>query len=333
MVKRIHGLALMLALLWAGMGWAQAQNNTIRVGVLEFGTVNWELTLIQQRELAKKRGIQLVIVPLASGDASTIALQGGAVDLIVSDWLWVSRQRAESRLFSFVTYSNAVGSVMVSADSPIQSVTDLQGRKLGVSGGPHDKIWLLLRGHALRKHQLDLGRSTTVQFGAPPLLNELILRQDLDAVLNTWPFNARLETKGMRHLIGLPEILGGLGVKGGLPLIGWVFREDWANANKDLLNRFFETSREAKQLLKSSDEAWNSLKPRMRAENDAIFLSLRDKFRAGVPDCLTEQTRQDIARAFEVLAEVGGEKLIGKSRQLAQGTFWPGLAQACERTP
>ncbi|MEO6353696.1 MAG: hypothetical protein ABIO19_14415, partial [Burkholderiaceae bacterium] len=52
----------------------------LRVGVLEFGTVSWELEVIQSRELARKRGIDLQIVPLASGDASTVALQGGAVD-------------------------------------------------------------------------------------------------------------------------------------------------------------------------------------------------------------------------------------------------------------
>src|SRR5664279_4953137 len=48
----------------------------LRVGVLAFGTVSWELELIQTHELAKKRGIDLEIIPLASADASTVALQG-----------------------------------------------------------------------------------------------------------------------------------------------------------------------------------------------------------------------------------------------------------------
>ena len=38
-----------------------------------------------------------------------VALQGGAVDLIVTDWFWVSRQRNEGRLFSFVPHSMAAG--------------------------------------------------------------------------------------------------------------------------------------------------------------------------------------------------------------------------------
>src|SRR5450830_403929 len=94
----------------------------LRIGVLEFGTVNWELEVIQTRELAKKRGIDLKIVPLASADASTVALQGGAVDMIVSDWIWVSRQRAESNLYAFAPYSNAVGALMVRSDSGIRQL-------------------------------------------------------------------------------------------------------------------------------------------------------------------------------------------------------------------
>lgn len=302
----------------------------IRVGVLGFGTVNWELDVMQRHELAKKRGIDLVVVPLASGDASTIALQGGSVDVIVSDWLWVSRQRADGNLFSFVTYSNAVGSVIVDKDSPIKTLADLKGKKIGVSGGPSDKIWLLLRAHSLRNLGADVATTAVPTFGAPPLLNELMQRQQLDAVLNTWAYTARLEAKGMQRLIELPEILAGLGVKGAIPLIGWVFREDWAGKNQDALNAFFAASSEAKQLMRTSDDEWLKLKPKMKAENDAIFISLRDKFRAGIPKC-APTPMADIAQTYQVLADMGGEKLVGHATQLSKDSFWPGYQATCSK--
>lgn len=301
----------------------------IRVGVLSFGTVNWELEVMRSHNLAKKRGIDLVVVPLASGDASTIALQGGSVDVIVSDWLWVSRQRADANLFSFVTYSNAVGSVIVDKDSPIKTLADLKGKKIGVSGGPSDKIWLLLRAHSLRNLGADVANTALPTFGAPPLLNELMQRQQLDAVLNTWAYTARLEAKGMQRLIELPEILAGLGVKGAIPLIGWVFREDWAAKNQDALNAFFTASAEAKQRMLTDDE-WLAIKPKMKAENDAIFISLRDKFRAGIPKC-APTPMADITLTYQVLADIGGEKLVGKATQLSKGTFWPGYQSPCNR--
>ena len=301
----------------------------IRVGVLGFGTVNWELDVMLRHDLAKKRGIDLVVVPLASGDASTIALQGGSVDVIVSDWLWVSRQRADANLFSFVTYSNAVGSVIVDKDSPIKTLADLKGKKIGVSGGPSDKIWLLLRAHSQRNLGADVANTALPTFGAPPLLNELMQRQQLDAVLNTWAYTARLEAKGMRRLIELPEILAGLGVKGAIPLIGWVFREEWAAKNQEALNAFFAASTDAKQLMLTDDE-WLKLKPKMKAENDAIFISLRDKFRAGIPKC-APNPMTDITLTYKVLADIGGEKLVGKATQLSKDTFWSGYQSPCNR--
>lgn len=325
----LHPLKSILICLCLASAALAATPTQIRVGVLGFGTVNWELDVMLRHELAKKRGVDLVVVPLASGDASTVALQGGSVDVIVSDWLWVSRQRADANMFSFVTYSNAVGSVIVDKDSPIKTLADLKGKKIGVSGGASDKIWLLLRAHSLRNLGADVATTAVPTFGAPPLLNELMQRQQLDAVLNTWAYTARLEAKGMRRLIELPEILAGLGVKQAIPLIGWVFREDWAAKNQDALNAFFAASTEAKQLMAKDDE-WLKLKPKMKAENDAIFISLRDKFRAGIPAC-GPNPMADITLTYKVLADIGGEKLVGRATQLSKDTFWPGYQATCSR--
>lgn len=298
----------------------------LRIGVLEFGTVNWELEVIRSRDLAKKRGIDLQIVPLASGDASTVTLQGGAVDMIVSDWIWVSRQRAESNLYTFAPYSNAVGAVMVKSDSGIRTLADLKGKKLGIAGGPSDKTWLLLRAYAQRNLGVDLTKFTEPTYAAPPLLNALAERGQVDAALNAWHYAARLEVAGMQPLIELPEILRGLGIDKPIPLIGWVFREDWANANSAAVKNFLAASFEAKAILASSDAQWDLLRPKMRAENDAVFKALRTKFRAGIPVCSDPDSMTRVAATFKVLADTGGEKLVGKSKRLANGTFWPGFA-------
>ena len=34
---------------------------------------------------------------------------------------------------------------MVAADSPAQTLADLDGKKIGIAGGPVDKSWLILR--------------------------------------------------------------------------------------------------------------------------------------------------------------------------------------------
>lgn len=299
----------------------------IRVGVLEFGTVNWEMDTLKQHKLDEQHGIELEITPLASADASTVALQGGAVDIIVSDWVWVARQRAAGQDYTLFPYSNAVGALMVRPDSGIKTLADLRGKKLGVAGGPNDKSWLLLRAYAQQKLGLDLLAATEPQFAAPPLLNELMQRGDLDAVLNFWHYAARLQAAGMQALISVPEIVQGLGIKSDLPLVGWVFSEQWANADPEAAKGFLAADYAAKQILKTSDAEWQRLRPRMKVENDAMFTQLRDSFRAGIPTCFGSQEQQAAADAFQILAETGGEKLLGKAKPpLDNKVFWSGFS-------
>ncbi|MFX8980416.1 ABC transporter substrate-binding protein, partial [Acinetobacter baumannii] len=79
---------------------------------------------------------------LASPEAGKIAMRAGNADIMLSDWLWVSRERARGARLTVYPYSTALGAVMVPAASPIKTLADLRGRKLGVAGGAIDKSWL-----------------------------------------------------------------------------------------------------------------------------------------------------------------------------------------------
>ncbi len=304
---------------------AAAGQPLVRVGVLKFGTVNWELEVIREHGLDRRHGFELQVTPLGGKNASAVALQGGAVDLIVSDWLWVSRQRAAGRGYTFAPWSNAVGGLMVRADAGIDSVADLRGRALGIAGGPVDKSWLLLRAWAKRQHGLDLDAVVEKKFAAPPLLNQLALRGDLPAVLNFWHYAARLEAAGLRRLVGTQEILPALGVEADLPLLGWVFDEAWAADNRAAIDGFLAASYAAKALLADSDAQWQRLAPRTKAASEAELIALRDAFRAGIPQRFGEAEITAARQTFGVLAAEGGEQLVGRQTELAPGTFWPGF--------
>ena len=174
--------ALILSLTLTAVSYAA--DPVIKVGVLKFGTVNWELKAMKHHGLDKANGFELEIVPFAGGDATRIALLGGEVDVIVSDWLWVSRQRSDGKDMTFVPYSSSVGAIMVKGDSDLTEFADLEGKKIGVAGGPLDKSWLLLQGMAQQEHGGNLAKDNEIVFGAPPLLAEKAADGELDAVLN-----------------------------------------------------------------------------------------------------------------------------------------------------
>ena len=316
-------LARLAALLLPLLLTTPALAGDLKIAVIKFGTVSWEMDVIQHHGLAKAKGVALEVLPLANKNATTVALQAGDTDMIVTDWIWVSRQRTEGADYSFVPFSHASGALMVPPESPIKDIADLKGRKLGIAGGPLDKSWLLLRGHGLERLGFDLDGSVEKVFAAAPLLNEQILAGRLDGVINFWHFAARLEAKGYRRLLEVSDIAGSFGLESKVPLIGYVFRDALAQSDKDSLLGFLGATQEAKKILRASDEEWQRLRPLMRAKDDATFLALRDRYRQGIPDAWGSAQQKDAETLFAILAKYGGEKLVGASRELAPGTFWP----------
>ena len=302
--------------------------NKVTIGVLKFGTVSWVLDTIRANGLDKAEGIDLDIVPLASTQATTVGLQGGSVDIIATDWLWVSRERSGGGDFTFAPFTTALGAIMVPPNSPIKTLGDLKGKRLGVAGGPLDKSWLLLVAYALRTANLDLRKETTQEYGAPPLLAERAKQGELDAVLNFWPYAARLEAEGFTQLIGVEDVVSELGAKGEVAMVGYVFSESWAKQNLGAIQAFLRAAAKADELLATSDEQWDRLKPMMGENdptfNDKTFEALRRRYREGIPERSSAENESDAKMLYQFLRELGGEKLVGPGTELAPGTFWHG---------
>lgn len=318
--------SLSLAIVTAGLEWPAlaADLPKIKIGVLKFGTVSWELNTIKHHGFDHANGIDLDVLDFAGEDATNVAMLSGDLDMIVSDWLWVSRQRSEGEALTLAPYSTAVGAVMVKQESEIKELRDLKGKKIGVAGGPLDKSWLLIQGLARRDHQMDLAKEAEVVFAAPPLLSEKAISGELDAVLNFWHFCARLEANGFRRLIGADDAARALGASGPVSALGYVFREAWANQNKEAALAFLKASAQAKRLLATSDDEWIRLASVARAQGRELEV-LRDRYRQGIPDRPVIDEERDAAKLYAVLASLGGEKLVGKAPEMAPGTYWAAL--------
>ena len=303
-----------------------SSTESIRIGVLKFGTVSWELDVIKRNKLDEKEGINIEVTPFASPLATLVALQSKEVDIVVSDWIWVSRQRSSGKPFTFIPYSTALGAVMVPNKSTILSLKDLYGKDLGVAGGALDKSWLMLKLYTQQLHNLDLETEANPKYAAPPLLNGQILNSQLDAVLNYWHYCTRLESKGYQRLISMQTIVSSLlGFKSQLPMLGYVFDENWANTNQSTVLAFAAASIKARELMETDDKEWDQLRNKMRVEDDATFSALRTRYREGIPKRWSKLERAGAAIIMRILAEEGGTKFVGNSKQLAPGTFWDKL--------
>ncbi|WP_201830940.1 ABC transporter substrate-binding protein [Microvirga zambiensis] len=317
----LGGLAALAAMPLASPAATQT-SEPLKVGSLKFGTVNWLLDTIAGDKVDVRERVRLERLELASNQATTVALQAGAVDLIVSDWFWAMRQRAEGDSLLFRPYSNALGALMVPRDKGFSSLADLKGKRLGVAGSALDKSWLLLRAFSRNKLHADLADIAEPVYGAPPLLSEQLRLGRLDGVLTFWNFAARLDAAGYQPLIDMDDVLTELGVTPSPPLVGFVWREELLRSKPDQIAAFFRAVSGANQILKTEDAAWERLRPSMSIETDAEFVRLKEYFRAGIPTPWGDAETKAAERLFGILSELGGPELVGPRTRFDPTLFW-----------
>ncbi len=293
----------------------------LRIAAQKTGTLAWELEIIHAAGLDRQLDLSIETTELASTEAGKIALKGGSADLIVTDWLWVGRERALGDNLVFYPYSSALGAVMAPANSNIKGIPDLVGKKIGVAGGPLDKSWLLLQALA-RRSGVDLKTQAQIAYGAPPLLTQKTLQGETDATLTFWNFCAELEAKGMSRVVAMEDVIKQLGAKGPVAMVGYVFDGGWAQRNRTMLDHFLVATQQAKKILADSPAEWQRLAPRIGVSGADALEIYRRRYLEGIPRRPVADEAADAQALYRVLAEIGGADLVGPAPALDPGTFY-----------
>jgi NitT/TauT family transport system substrate-binding protein len=294
----------------------------IRLAAQRTGTLAWELDVVRTHGLDRKAGLQIDTTELASTEAGKIAIKSGSADMMLSDWLWVARERSLGDKLVFYPSSSTLGAVMVAAsNTTIRNVADLKGKKLAIAGGPLDKSWLLLQGLA-RRSGVDLRRQATIVYGAPPLLSEKQLQGEQEATLTFWNFCADLEGKGQKRAIEVADVMKELGAKAPVAIVGYTFDGAWAAKNKSTVDRFLDVVRQAKEILAASDAEWQRLSSRIGVSDPKALAIYRQRYGEGIFRRPIDEEEADARALYGVLADLGGTDLVGSARELDRGTFY-----------
>jgi NitT/TauT family transport system substrate-binding protein len=323
MPKRLSIVLLFVMALTSSPAGAR-ERPVVRVGVLKFGTVSWELDVMRRHGLDHAQGIDVEPLELAGKDSAAVALQGGAVDVILTDWLWVARRRGLGGDFTFAPHSHAAGGLIVRTDGGIKTIADLKGRKIGIAGGPIDKSWLILRAYAKKAAGLDLVRDAEPVFAAPPLLTETLRKGDLPAALNFWQYNARLPPAGYVELVSVEDMLATLGLAPETPLLGWVFRERWAATDAQAARGFLAAAAAARAVLARSTEEWRAIAPLTRVEDPEALERLRIAYARGISGEAPGDLAAAAQRLLDLLMSLGGMDEAPPNGRVPPGTFFAG---------
>ena len=301
---------------------AETAPNVIKVGALAFGTLNWELAVIKSQKLDIAHQIHIETTELASPEAGRIGLQGNSIDIMVSDWIWVARQRSQGQDYTFAPFSSSHGALMVAKESPIHGIADLAGKRLGVAGGGMDKNWLLLQAVAQKTAALDLEQKATVTFGAPPLLNQSLLHGQLDALLTYWNYAATLEAQGYRQILDGRGIQAALGIDTDVPALGYVFREGWAKDHPNAVDGFLKATTEARKQICESDSVWQAVSSLTQEKDTRVQSALRKHYCDGRVIAFGSKEIQSAQQILERIEPLNNHPAAGNTPALPAGVFW-----------
>lgn len=304
-------LALIVLALWLAPAPTSA-DNAIRIGLLPDTAMHWELDVIRHHRLDAKHGIHITMAPQASVTAARNALAGGAVDVISGDWFWVSRQRAADRYYTLVPFLTAASAAMAPPELTIASLSKIKALDVSHADGTLAPQWLLLKA----QHQIINNRLVT------PV--SLKASRDADVRLVDWRTAARLEIQGFRRISATDVVASDLGAEGRMPETGYVFHEEWPRANRQAAIGFVRASRDAKQILKTSDEEWIRIRQLMNAGDDRVFELLKARFRSGIPERTISNELADAEDIHILLGPLAAARDANLGAAISPGTFWRG---------
>lgn len=294
----------------------------IRLTSVRHGAVGWLIETIRAEGLDKKYGFELSVVEVATNQASPIALLAGEADVTVSDWTWALRQRARGQDFKFSSFSSALGSLVVPKGSPIKTLADLEGKKLGVAGSAVDKSWILMRAYSRKMLGKDLSNICETVFGAAALITEEFKSGRLDACLNFWTYSARLVSLGAVEILTMADIVKAFGVAPTPPLVGFIWSEKTVKDKAIPVDALLAAASEANAILDKSDEAWTRLKPLVKAASDDEFAAIKAAFRAGITAPWSPAETASAEKLTNILIELGDTELVGDGTRFDPKLFY-----------
>lgn len=271
------------------------------------------------RGIDKKHGISVEYVTFPTLDGLFTAIRGKSVDIGFGGWTAFAQFRSKGAPITMI-YPVGRGvslDVLVRADSPIKSLADLKGKKVGSYAGAAGTATVLLRVLTAKYFGFDPGKTNHLQYAGAGLLPELLAKGDLDAVLLFDPIAVRALASGrFKAIANLPAIYKEK-VGEDFLWIGYATNDDIIAKHPKALKAFNTAWVEAVAYVKAHPEVFEPVAKRLGLDAAGTKL-LRDRV---VADYVTDWTAKDIA-ALKKFRELANEVMgAGFLDELPEAAF------------
>lgn len=202
--------ALVLALVLTSGGRAAAQAPVkLKLGDLAQSLNGIAVQAMKEQKLDRKYGLDVEYVRYPTLDGLFTAIRGKDVDVGFGGWTAFAQFRSQ-RVPVTAIYSVGRGAtldVIVPNASPVKTLADLKGRKVGSYAGAAGTATILFRVITAKYYGFDPGKTGHMQYAAPGLLTSLIDKGELDAALLFDPLATKAVTSGkFRSISSLGDV-------------------------------------------------------------------------------------------------------------------------------
>jgi NitT/TauT family transport system substrate-binding protein len=306
-MKNIKRLAMLMVVLVFVLGASLPVGaaETVKIGYLRI-TTSLATFVAQDKGLFEQEGLKVELIPFDSGTAITDALIAGRIDVIGSNAItgfWFAAQSAADRFKIFLTYgtpslANPTFVAIVKKDSPLKSLKDLKGKKVGTYPGASS----IALAKAIIRTQMDPTAATYTELPPPNLISALAAGQ-IDVFFAPEPMGMMARAQGVgRDLVKEP--LGLLGIKEGFAGAAYGFSTQFLKENPERAKKIKAAYYKAADLITKDKDA---LRPLL-----AKYIGVTEQVAMNVPlqywIKIEKLNKQSTQKYFDLLYKEGAYK-------------------------
>lgn len=298
----------------AAQSMVKGDGGKVRLLFTEFGTNSYLPFVIKKFGLDKKYNIDIVPTVTASSTTGIVAMQGSSADVGNFGWNEIARFVGGGYQMVAVTPWLRWGAdfYVVAANSPIKTLGDLKGKKIGVVNKT-TLNYVLLRVVAKDNHGVDLDKDAMVHEGAQGLLRGLMEQGQLDAA---GMFNSvtpsMIATGKFRSLVKISDLVKQYGLPD-TPFLMYAFDAKYAAAHPDNVKAFVKVYQEAVEILLKDDEVWLERGSQLQ-QSDEVSALFREACRTDLMVKFDESTEKNVRAIFTKFLPIAGEEAFGVSK-------------------
>lgn len=241
----------------------------------------------------KKHGVSVEYTVYPTLDGLFTAVRGKQVDIGFGGWTAFAAFRANGLPVTtiFPVGKDTSLDVLVPVDSPVKSLADLKGRKVGSFAGAAGNATVLLRVLTSQYYGYDPGKTGDLQYAGPGLLPTLTEKGEIAAALLFDPLAARAIASGKFRSIANLSALYREKTGEDFLWIGYATNDDFMNRHPKAVEGFTRAWIEAVNYVKTHPEVFDAYGKQLNLDQKTINL-LRERV---VADYTFAWSDQDIS--------------------------------------